>query len=215
MSIQCAGELGRQCHQVDLVAAGGNRVDKILRRVGDGPSVRRGIDVTGPGCRQRRRRAPKAVTRLGAAELGIDEIALEVRAEHTRGASVGSGARRTDIGKDTRQLRRAAGNSRRTERGHAVSRQNFGDAGDWIVVIEGVEAIRPVDVDVDEPGNDDMTGQIDDIVADRRRPAGTDVGDPIARQHDGGNRHETAVADHGRTRQQRHASGEGGQPGWA
>jgi hypothetical protein len=173
--VERAVEFRRQCDQPHRGAV---RVDhRDDGRPGEGALVRQRLAGA--------RRQTQAAGRLRAVVVGIEEVALERRAEDAGRA----GARRRHGGVDGRQepleRLRGARYRRRAERGDAVARQRHGHAGHGVGAAEHVGAVDAVDVAVDEAGQDplpvarDVIGRCagvggdlgDDAVLDRQRRA--------------------------------------------
>src|SRR4029079_19033363 len=99
-----------------------------------------------------------------AAEIRVDEVALEMGRQHAR-VGPGGGAGPAHALDEALEHRRRTGDRGRAERRHAVAYQPPGDLLDGIDRIEAVEALHAVDVDVDEPGDEDVAVQVDEARA--------------------------------------------------
>ena len=89
-----------------------------------------------------------------------------MQASIEEGEAMGLFVRRGDRGRDARGQQRRQGRRRarhrcRTETGHAVLRQAARDLRHGAAAVEHIDALDPVDVNVDETGNNDVAGAVD------------------------------------------------------
>ena len=109
-----------------------------------------------------RTRFAQAASRLRAIPVGIDEVALEVRRQHPRGARR---SRRLGGSHGRQQRRQALAESQAIVSDRTRSRRTSASFAaivrDGAAAIEHVNPLDAVDVDVDEAGNDVMSGAVD------------------------------------------------------
>src|SRR5688500_14514947 len=104
-------------------------------------------------------RRPEALERLCAAEVGVDEIALEVRRQHASGIRARRAGGGAHLFQKELQIVRAARHGGGTKGGDAITRQLTGDPRDYVSAVERVMTGDAVHVHVDEPGNEGADGE--------------------------------------------------------
>ena len=128
----------------------------------------------------------QTLERLGATILRVDEIAFEVRGQHSRRAGGTVESRRPDRPEHGPQRLGRAGDRRRAERRHAVARQPRGDARDGVATVERIGPFDAVDVHVDKARDDRVLTQVEVEIAGRpRRRFPQHVDDAITVDDDG------------------------------
>ena len=123
-------------------------------------------------------RPAQAVEGLGAAEIRVDEVALEVGRQDAR-VRPGRGAGPAHALDQAFEHGGRTGDGGRAERRHAIADQPPGDLLDRVRRVERVEALDAVDVDVDEPGDEGVAVQIDEAAGAPRR-TGTGRARPVS-----------------------------------
>jgi hypothetical protein len=145
------------------------------------------------------RRPPEAVERLGAAEIRVDEVALEMSGQHPRVGPRRAARPPHALDQPLEHLRRA-GHRGRTEGRDAVTDQATGDFLDGVQRFERVEAFDAVDVDVDEAGGQRLPVQIDEPAAaaggTRRSRPRLNFRDPAVLDDDRPGRQQPVWQDH-------------------
>ena len=102
----------------------------------------------------RPRREPQARRRLRPVVVGVQEVALEVRAEHPGRPGRPRGRGHVHGGQEPFERRRRAGHRRRAEGGDAVTRQRRRHRRHRVGPAQHVGPLDAVDVPVDEAGQD-------------------------------------------------------------
>ena len=147
--IQRAVELRRNRQDADVRPGGGN-----LRR-----EFRRPVNSPSGGCRAANRRQS---TRLRALVFGVDEVAFEVRRQHPRRErGRACPARPPTAASIVRKRGRGACDRRRAKRGDAEPRKALRHRRDRVSALKRVEPVEPVHMDVDEPGDDVVIGEVE------------------------------------------------------
>src|SRR5687767_7774036 len=154
--IDPAGKLRRQRDDTDAAACAFDDVENL--RPGERPRHGTAMLV----------RRPEAFERLCAAEVGVDEIALQVRRQHASGIRARRAGGGAHLFQKELQIVRAARHGGGTKGGDAVTRQLNGDPRDYASAVERVMTGDAVHVHVDEPGNDVAVGDVDDRRTRRR-----------------------------------------------
>jgi hypothetical protein len=122
-------------------------------------------------------RQPQAIERLSAMVLRADEVAFEMSGKDAR-----CGGRRpfrsgpADLCQQPPQHGRPAGNRRRTKCSDTKPRKTLRDRTNRIFSVERIRSLDAVNVNVDEPGHDEMTSQIElSVTPDARCNLGDDA----------------------------------------
>ena len=149
---------------------------------------------------------PSTLDRLRSSVIGVDEVAFQVRRQHTRRRGRPNGRRYPHACEECLQLLRRTRDRGWTERRHPVTRKFLRDGGDGGRAIEYIDPFESVNMDIDESRNDQVPPQID---AERTaRPIddlGLDRHDPIGVEHQASTQLDTIRQDQVRAGEDDHA----------